>query len=648
MPRKSSSPLPRTVSGSSSYRSRKLRFPLPDNYFPPLRLSLSDVQEYKTQVEAIITKTMESCKEHEACVAGFNPDEDKCWQDVAHDSDLSVARRKQGATTTTRTFGTVPGDFHRFVDFFSSKTSEQLFAWNQFFFGCAIDAVVLCNLNVDHQDDQMTLGIKWTCMQPSMLTRKRDECFLEYVGFRKDDQGREIAVTVRLPVEIPECPPLPDELKTKREKVTTVSIVRASESRANATQIFMLSQSEHKGLTASTKYCKKLLKALKDVSLSADAKCIATALMRPGFLEQSQAGGKPFAMEATIRPWVPTSCVQRGCTSCSRPFRGGHRRHHCQMCGDDFCRKCLVQRASARRRGNTVGHDATMTSQRTFRVVQSAFCKVCISRTCEEDAEPSHEQMEADRRSEVSSISSAMPRRSSIEQQTAIASPKSSVSRSSLSQQTDASYSIANWNEDTRTSWWSEVDADACSWKSGSSHFSRISRNHSGIATVRSSVSSDYSLGRNSILAPQSLNTPHEVDIVQLDDQLEERSSIYEVIDTKDMMRGHRSESDHLADEGFCSMYPDTSRARQSSTPATPKTMPRHPKSTRNFNTADSMPSSKSLDQCIAEQNELLLQVLSASRIFNPRVQTRAKAPSETESIHEGSNESDDNGMYEL
>uniref|UniRef100_M4BX58 FYVE-type domain-containing protein n=1 Tax=Hyaloperonospora arabidopsidis (strain Emoy2) TaxID=559515 RepID=M4BX58_HYAAE len=595
----------------------------------------------------MITKTLESCKDHEARVAGYHPQDAKSWQDVARDSDLSIARQKQGAITTTRTFGNVAGDFHRFMEFFSSETSEQLFAWNQFFFGCAVDAVVLCNLNLDDQDNQASLGIKWTCMQPSMLTRKRDECFLEYMGFRKDDQGRNVAVIVRLPVEIPECPPLPDELKTKRERVTTVSIVRASDSHPNATQVFILSHCDHKGLIASTKYCKKLLKALKDVSLSSDAKRIATALSTPGFLEQSQVGTEAFTMGDTIRPWVPSAGVQRGCASCSRPFRGGHRRHHCQMCGDDFCSKCLVRRASVRRRTNTVGNSAAMTSQRTFRVVQSTFCKVCISRTCEEDADAGNEQIGAARRSVVSSRSSLMPRRSSIEQP-AIITPASSVSRSSVSQQTDAVFSNATWSEDTRTSWWSENDADACSWKSGSSRFSRISRNHSGIATVRSSISSDYSMGRNSILQLQSHDSPQEIGTVHLDDRIDERSSIYEVIDTKDMMRDQQPEALNGADDDFFSMFPDTVRARYSSTPATPTTLPRNLKSTRSFKVTDSMASSKSLDQCIAEQNELLQQVLSASRILNTGVPPRNKVSPVTESIHEGNDDSQDDGVFEL
>ncbi|EEY66802.1 uncharacterized protein PITG_17368 [Phytophthora infestans T30-4] len=664
MPRRSSPSMPRTASvtsTTSSYRAGKLQFPLPDDYFPPVSLSLAQVQQYQTQVEELAAKAMESCRDHENRVAGFGLEDERRWQNVARDSDLSVVRRKQGPLTITRTFGTVTGDFRRFVDFFSSETSEQLFAWNQFFFGCAVDAVVLCNLDLDKSDKQATLGIKWTCMQPSVLTRKRDECFLEYILFKKDDQGRDAAVIVRMPVDIPECPPLPHKLKTKREKITTVMVVRESDAYPNATQMFMLSKCDHKGLTSSTKYCKKLLRALKEVSLSADAKRIATTIG----VEQSRVGGEPFAAGDTIRPWVPTS-VQQGCTSCTRPFRAGHRRRHCQMCGDVFCSKCLVRRAGIRQEKNAFSNYITVTNQRTFRVVQSLYCKVCVTRSREEDAETTQEQIEATRRS-VASSKSSVPHRSSMgsstqPQSSKCSTPTSSVARSSLSQQTDAPRRSATWNEENRASWWSENESDTCSWKSGSSRFSTISRNCSGAPTVRSSFSSEYSLGRNSFLAVQSLETPREVDDDRIDDRIDERSSIYEVIDTKDMMpeselqkqlrsqQSSASESTDSTDDDYFSEFSDTVRGRYTSTPVTPTFLPprsTNARRTRSTDQNENSASSKSLDQCIAEQNELLQQVLSASRGFTPETQARTKASSVSQSIHED-DEGHDDGVYEL
>ncbi|KAJ8548708.1 hypothetical protein ON010_g10963 [Phytophthora cinnamomi] len=377
-------------------------------------------------------------------------------------------------------------------------------------------------------------------MQPSVLTRKRDECFLEYIIFKKDDQGRDAAVIVRKPVDIPECPPLPHELKTKREKVTTVMVVRASDMHPNATQLFMVTECENKGLTASTKYCKKLLKALKDVSLSADAKRISTTISTPGFVEQSRRG-EPQVFGDNIKPWVPTG-IRNSCTSCTRPFRAGHRRRHCQLCGDVFCSKCLVRRAGIRQEKNAITNYIAMANQRTFRVAQTLYCKVCVTRSREEDAEALQEQTEGARRSLASSKSSSVPHRSSMGSSTQprnsrCSTPTSSAQRSSLAQQPDVARRNATWIEENRSSWWSENDSETGSWKSGSGRFSNISRNYSGAPTVRSSLSSDYSHGRNSFMAVQSLQTPREVDNEQGDDRIDERrSSIYEVIDTKDML----------------------------------------------------------------------------------------------------------------
>ncbi|KAF1795689.1 Zinc finger, FYVE-related [Phytophthora cactorum] len=656
-----------TSGGVQSTRSRpdipswQAPIPSPDDYFPPVSLSLTQVQQYQAQVEELAVKAMQSCRDHENRVAGRKTLAGRCARLGSVDCPPQTGSSYYHAHVRDG-HGRLPP----LCGLLLVRDVEQLFAWNQFFFGCALDAVVLCNLDLGKSDKQATLGIKWTCMQPSVLTRKRDECFLEYVLFRKDDQGRDAAVIVRMPVDIPECPPLPHELKTKREKITTVMVVRESDAYPNATQVFMLSKCEHKGLTASTKYCKKLLRALKDVSLSADAKRIATTISAPGFMEQSRVGGEPFAGGNTIRPWVPSS-VQQGCTSCTRPFRAGHRRRHCQMCGDVFCSKCLVQRAGIRQDKNAFSNYITMSNQRTFRVVQSLFCKVCVTRSREDDAETIQEQIEATRRSVASSKSSSVPRRSSMgsstqPQSSKCSTPTSSVPRSSHSQQTDAPRRSATWNEENRASWWSENESDTCSWKSGSSRFSTISRNCSGAPTVRSSFNSEYSLGRNSFLAVQSLQTPREIDDDRIDDRIDERSSIYEVIDTKDMVpeselqkqlrsqQSSASESTDSADDDYFSEFSDTVRSRYTSTPVAPTFLPPHSTTARRTRSTDqneNAASSKSLDQCIAEQNELLQQVLSASRGFAPETQPRAEAPSVSQSIHEDDEDHDD-GVYEL
>ncbi|CAI5743719.1 unnamed protein product [Peronospora destructor] len=588
----------------------------------------------------MVTSVMESCRDHESRVAGFVVEDERSWQDVAHDSDLSIVRRKEELSTVTRTVGTVEVGFRQFVDFFSSETSEQLFAWNQFFLGCAVDAAVLCNLDLEKSDKQATLGIRWTCMQPSKLMRKRDECFLEYIVFKKDDQGRDIGVVVRLPVKIPECPPLPNELKTKRELITTVTLVRASDSNPNASQMFMLSQCEHKGLTASTKFCKKLLRALKNVSLSADAKRIATATCT--LVEQSRAGSELFAMGDSIRPWVSSTGVQQNCTSCSRPFRNGHRRRQCQMCGDVYCSKCLLRRAGIRQHKSVFSNSVAIANQRTFRVVPSLFCKVCVSQSREENAEAVQEQIEASRRSLGSSQSSSVCRHSSMESsmQPASCTPVSPSTRSFQSQQTDA------------PRWWPDNESDTCSWNSNSGRFSFISRNYSAAPTARSSFSSDYSLGRNSFLAVQSLENSREIDVDRIDDRINERSSIYEVIDTKDMVpeKQQQNRQFELKDLSDDDLY--TVRARYTSTPVAKMTVPPRVNTTRRTRSIDvdeNVSSLRSLDQCIAEQNELLQQVLSASRGVNSEFQTYSTASSMTDSICEDDvDDSHDDSVFEL
>ncbi|KAI9907258.1 hypothetical protein PsorP6_016110 [Peronosclerospora sorghi] len=653
MPRQSSTSTARTISlrstASNDHRPGKLQFPLPDNYFAPVNLSLSQAQAYQAKVEKMVTNAIKSCRAYESQVVGSGVREEKGWEDVARDTNLSIMRRKQDAITFTRTFGTVAGDFRRFIDFFSSGTSDELFAWNQFFFGCAIDAAVLCKLALDKSAKQASLGIKWTCLQPSVLTRKRDECFLEYIVFKKDDQGRDVAVIVRLPVTIPECPPLPNELKTKREKITSVTVVRASDTLPSATQVFQLSQCDNKGLIASTRFCRKFLRALKDVARSADAKRIACAISFPGHQEQSRVEAESLNPGSSVRSWVPSAGNQQGCSSCTRPFRGAHRRRQCQMCGDVFCSKCLVQRASIRQQKNVFTNSVTGSNQRTFRLAQLLFCKVCVNRSREEAMPVSPTPMMTTR------CSPASPAPSSLYCSSSIGSSTQPASSTLVPENLDAPRRSATSVEKNRMSWLSETDSDT-NWESRSSTLSSISRNYSVAATVRSSLSSEYSLGRNSLQAMQSLSSSHECDTERADDRIDERCSIYEVIDTKDMVPEkqlrHQSESMSMHnDDDFFTNFSNTVRARYMSTPLAPTTLPSNTRASRRTRSTDvtdkQSVSSKSLDQCIAEQNELLQQVLSASG-YNVQLKARTTASSVPKRSCEDDYDNHDESTYDL
>ncbi|KAI9916602.1 hypothetical protein PsorP6_017008 [Peronosclerospora sorghi] len=118
--------------------------------------------------------------------------------------------------------------------------------------------------------------------------------FLEYIVFKKDDQGRDVTVIVRLSVDIPECPPLSNELKTTREKITSVTIVRASDTLRSATQVFQLSQCDiTKGSllplnTAATFYVHSTMSLIQ--------------LTRNALREQSRVEDEPLNPASSVRP----------------------------------------------------------------------------------------------------------------------------------------------------------------------------------------------------------------------------------------------------------------------------------------------------------------------------------------------------------
>ncbi|KAF4321277.1 hypothetical protein BBO99_00003631 [Phytophthora kernoviae] len=161
-------------------------------------------------------------------------------------------------------------------------------------------------------------------------------------------------------------------------------------------------------------------------------------------------------------------------------------------------------------------------------------------------------------------------------------------------------------------------------------------------------------------MSVQALETPSEIECEGVDVDFTRRSSIMEVIDTKDMLpdselqKQLRSQqppasatSTEDAENDVFNEFQQTSRARYTSTPVAPTDLPPRASGRRTRSTDQGKVSdpTRSLDQCIAEQNELLKQVLSASRGFNAEPPARAKASSVSYNIYD---EDHDDGVYEL
>ncbi|KAF4131339.1 FYVE zinc finger domain-containing protein [Phytophthora infestans] len=347
----------------SSRRSRTMSrndskaFPLPDDFFPDVKLTEEQILNYEMQVEEIVRNALLEYDRHEA--KGAYPIYSAPWVPVGSEGPLTAIRKEstEGLTNSEfRLFGCIQGDWRNFINFFYAETSEELFEWNQFMYGYAVDAVVLKNIHTrDSGKPHEYLGLKWTCLQPSSFGRKRDNCFLEYLTYTKDELGRSVGVRVTLPVEIDECPDLYRSLRVKRIKTHNVAIVRPAGSSSEATQLFVMSENDFAGLSVSAKNFKKFMRIYNDMALFVDSKHI----LKQGMICKTN--------------WMPNNS-RKACTNCQLPFNAAtRRRSHCRLCGDIFCNHCLIVRNVPRDQNGAP-------KSRTFQVVKSRFCKACLSR----------------------------------------------------------------------------------------------------------------------------------------------------------------------------------------------------------------------------------------------------------------------------
>lgn len=479
------------------------------------------------------------------------------------------------ATHECRIFGRISGDYRDLVDFYYAETSKQLFEWNKFMFGHAVDAAVLSNIHtVDSRKPHMYMGIKWTCLQPSAFARKRDNCFLEYLVYTHDLRGREVGMRVSMPLEISECPDLSTLLKVKRIKTSTVTIVRPASDQPNTTQYFMMSENDLAGYHASNRNYKRYMNIIKNMALFVDSKRIS----KRGVVSRSN--------------WVPKES-RRKCTICSRNFGATRRKHHCRLCGDVFCKRCTIVREIPRNL-RKIG------KQRTFKVVKRKFCKVCVTsmresvsvamvppRKATERGHPDHHDIHLNGESGRYVDFGEDGRRSRASNRLSVAS--------------------SEWSESG--SEWSETDSNCSATVSFcSSRFSDFTEtSRSSWSTIRS----DETLEGPSFVSALEMI---DADTAVLEEEPSGHFSMMEVaeeIDTMDMVPAsqlisRRTLSPPIAPRQRREQYHrQTSNSRSNCRRSKPANMHN---TTRN--------TSRSLDQCLVEQEELLRQlVMTATSI---------------------------------
>ncbi|DAZ95559.1 TPA: hypothetical protein N0F65_005875, partial [Lagenidium giganteum] len=328
------------------------RFPVPKDFFPPIQISDEQLTQYEFEIEELIQSAFRESAKHEA--VGGKPVYQEPWKFACELEDLTTYKQAvpdKPSAGIFRVFGTTNVDYRQFMEFYYADSSRDLFEYNQFCFGYVLDAVVLGNIRTETTEEpHRYLGFKWVVYQPLPILPKRDNCFLEYMTYRKDTQGRDVGVRVMLPVSIPECPDMLESMKVKRMGATIVNIVREVEGRPGAMNIFLMGQVDFRDNYVTNSYYRSYLNVLRNMATYVDSK----RLSRHGLLSRAH--------------WVPNH-FRRSCSVCFRAFNMTRHRHHCRLCGDIVCRKCSITRAAM-----------NATSQKLHK---TKFCVRCVTRVRE-------------------------------------------------------------------------------------------------------------------------------------------------------------------------------------------------------------------------------------------------------------------------
>lgn len=567
-------------------------FPLPDSFFPAISLSAAETQQFENEVERIVQDALVEYNVHESLGPLAKPSPE--WTSIGRIGDLTTMRKKTSDKCLTRMFGSIGTDYRHFMDFFYAETACELFEWNQYMYGHAVDATVLRNIHTLSSGKRcLYLGIKWVCLQPSPLARKRDECFLEYMIYTKDLRDRDVGVRVTLPLEISQCPPLPKDMKVKRLKTHSVVIVRPVEAKQATSQLFLMCQSNLDDHTGSSKFNKQLMTILRDMSMFSDSKRLSTHGL------------------ATRKNWVP-SRSRKSCGICARRFHPGRRRTHCRLCGDVFCKKCTVLRDAPDKKS----------SSRTFHTVKTKFCKMCVTKTRESDV----------------SVLTAIPT------VTSSATTTTTEVNTSSTVEGESEVNSDGVVEETRVSWWSETETG--NWQEQSFRFSVSSSNvdcgrksvtissdrlTSSTATTRVTLTMQMGSRRSSMGSELSVSDFGSLlDVVGGPSSC--RDSLPEHATVEDDGVGKRSFSFEIVDSLLdYNRWPTDDelqkprRSRMASTPVKPIYLTNNKpavrgNSRRTASVGSRRTKSRTLSACLAEQEELLRRMVLAasSNGFNP------------------------------
>nr|CCA20286.1 conserved hypothetical protein [Albugo laibachii Nc14] len=326
--------------------------------FSPQCMGISDsqLQQYEEIFRILISDAIDELSIHEREGRGAQYSSRTKWENVGQTAFLRSVRQSdlnRPGVNRCRLFGKVRCDCQRMMDFFYTDTCDSFHQLQQILQYRVHDARVLTTIKSHKQEqsiDPMYFGVKYICSQPLSSLSSRKQCYLEYVGCTRDSQNRRIGYVAVIPFCARSLPSriLPSNI----QKMRCRNVYLFRENYVGSRQVcdifgvgsFDLAYTRKESIA----YFRKSLNLFQNISILIECKQLSQLLV----LEK--------------KLWVPNKRRQN-CVVCQRAFGPTRHRHHCRLCGEVVCRKCLLDRVLP-------------SKQKQASMVKLKFCKLCMTR----------------------------------------------------------------------------------------------------------------------------------------------------------------------------------------------------------------------------------------------------------------------------
>ncbi|GLE02401.1 hypothetical protein PINS_up011239 [Pythium insidiosum] len=543
--------LPAWLSHRSTTTS--LRFPLPQDAIPDIQLSDEEIHAYEVQVQDLIRKAL---RESERCDVHRDDAYSSPWEVVAQIDGLTEVRRRDATVSTRaeyRLFGKISGNYRHLLRFYEAETDREFYEWQQFMFQYTADARVLKTIARDDAT-QRYLGIKWVALQPTVFMGKVDMLYLEFMTLTRDRLDRDIGVRVTIPLRLPEVDSVMESMKVRRIDSQLVQILRPSRS-GHSTHVFYMADNDFPYFIPQS-FTKRMITTAQNLAVYADSRLIA----RKGLLPPSK--------------WVANGS-RKSCVVCTRAFKATRGRHHCRLCGDVVCRKCVIVRDAPE-----------YVDDKLFKPVKTKFCVLCITKLRDERRRASAAAAPLTSSTASSSCSSSASSTNAVDRNAKGTTLLSAETLLAL--RNELEFAPPDFDMRSRGSFWSEAasedeDTEISDIDSSQRSLSSLSELSESSPDKRSLGSRLHDVAEDPVPEEERPSPPPRESLGRMD--------ITEIIDTRDMIPATQ-----------LAAFEEKDARRRGSSSFEASFAPGRP--------------SRSLDQCLAEQEELLRRmVLAASAV---------------------------------